>query len=224
MLSKEISDNPYRVIQSNPPEVKRNTLDDGERSRLEDLLTGTELLLKQNMRGVKETNVVLDATKRSFVDWFRDVVNEDKGKVGTLWGNAGQVAIDYGCGTVDNHTIWRFSWNNIQVWHAARKTIYPKDNPHKPIDDREKWLAEIDTNRNRVVTFGYQSTRQLAHWDTRQNKNSDKPLINRTLKLDFDGEGDLREMTYSRNIELPTQIYGKGSEIIRTWQIGRGTS
>jgi len=64
----------------------------------------------------------------------------------------------------------------------------------------------------------------MNHWSSRRESYSNDSLRNIELGLKFDRKGNLTDVLYSENIDLPSEILGKGGEIMRTWRISSDIS
>jgi len=214
----------YIVIKSERPKVDRRTVAAPERpSSLAGLLNETERLIKSEMN-TEQSLIVLDTISKKFKEWFDAVRLEDKKKIGEDWGKAAQVTLDYGIHSNDVHTLWTFSWDRINATHRAGKWIYPNNRINECISDEEGWGADMDRQTGKVISFEYSSKRTLKHWSLRRGSYSNDSLRNRELGLKFDRKGNLTDVLYSENIALPSEIEGKGGEIMRTYKISSDIS
>ena len=217
----------YIVIKSERPKVDRRTVAAPERpSSLLGLLKKTEKLIKSELN-TEQSLVVLDTISKKFKEWFDAVKSEDKKKIGKNWGKAFQVALDYGDHGIlseDIHTLWGFSWDRIDATHRSEKDYCPNNRINEWIRDEEVWGAEMDRQTGKVISFEYSSKRTLNHWSSRRESYSNDSLRNIELGLKFDRKGNLTDVLYSENIDLPSEIEGKGGEIMRTYKISSDIS
>jgi hypothetical protein len=214
----------YIVLRSDAPKVARRTIEAPvEHYRtLAGLLDGTELLLKIDMDS-KQAQQALDTVDKHFSDWFNLVYWEDKNKVGRDWGKAGQVTLDYGSRSTDTHTLWKFSWDKTQVTHKAVKVETADIHFRDYKKDEELWEAEIVPQTGGVRSFKYSSIRDMIYKDKLKGMVLGS-LKNKSLELNFDDDGNLIKVTFTKNIDLPEKVNGKGGETMRTWSIARDTS
>ena len=170
---------------------------------------------------------VLNQVNSRFRDWFGAVMEEDREKLGEKWGKAEQAVIgERGALGFYEYTTWRFSWDEISASHQASISKYSDKHRGESIVDNENWGAVVsnfpDWSRGRIKSFEYNSTRQMNFRDIQEKRRAPvATLRNRSLKLGFDDKGELTKLSYTRNLALPNEIRGEGSEILKTWEIDR---